>query len=160
TAIEIVAAEVCIAVSREDLKDAAFQLENGNVECAAAEVIDGDDTLLALLQAVREGGGGRLIHDPHDVQSGDPAGVFRGLALAVVEIRGDRDNGFSDLFTEEALGAGFQLLQDHRGDLRRREGFPADVKTNHAVFLAQLIGKVFKLVGDVGKTFSHETLDV
>src|SRR6185503_10015880 len=49
----------------------------------------------------------------------DAAGVLGGLALVVVEVRGDGDDGAVDRVAEIRLGVGLELLQDHRADLRR-----------------------------------------
>ena len=52
--VEIVAAEVGVAVGGFDLKDAVAQFEDGNVEGAAAEVVHGDLLVgAALVQAAR-----------------------------------------------------------------------------------------------------------
>ena len=40
--VDIIAAKAGVAVGREHLEHAVFQFEDGQVECAAAEVIDGD----------------------------------------------------------------------------------------------------------------------
>ena len=45
------------------------------------------------------------------------AGVLGRLALAVVEVRGDRDDGLRDLVAEVVLRDHLHLLQDHRADL-------------------------------------------
>jgi hypothetical protein len=71
--------------------DALAELEHGDVERPAAEVEDEDRVLGAfLVEAVREGRGGRLVDDAQDVEAGDLAGVLRRLALCVVEVRRDR----------------------------------------------------------------------
>ncbi len=91
--VEVVAAEVVVAVRRLDLEDALAELEHRHVERAAAEVEDEDRLLGALLvEAVGERGRGRLVDDPDDVQAGDLAGVLRRLTLGVVEVRGNRDH--------------------------------------------------------------------
>src|SRR6187551_3351796 len=53
-------------------------------------------------------------------EAGDAAGVLGRLALVVVEVRRDGDHRGVDGLAEIRLGVGLQLLQDHRGDLRRR----------------------------------------
>jgi hypothetical protein len=79
--VDVVAAEVGVAVRRADLEDALGDLEDRDVERAAAEVEDGD--LAALLLVEPEGQGGRrgLVDDALDGQPGDRAGVLGGLAL-------------------------------------------------------------------------------
>jgi hypothetical protein len=55
--VDVVAAEVGVAVGGDDLEDALMQLENGDIEGAAAEVVDGDEAVLLLVEAVGERGG-------------------------------------------------------------------------------------------------------
>ena len=67
--VDVVAAEPRVAVGREHLEDARVQLEDGNVERAAAEIVDRDLRALAEpVQAVGERGGGRLVDDALDVK--------------------------------------------------------------------------------------------
>ena len=95
--VEVVAAEVVVAVGGLHLEDALAELEHRHVERAAAEVEDEDRLVGALLvEAVRERRRGRLVDDPEDVQAGDAAGVLRRLALRVVEVRGDGDHRVGD----------------------------------------------------------------
>ena len=84
--VPVVAAEVGVAVGREDLEDAVGHVEDRDVEGAAAQVEDGDLLVLLLVEPVGQGGGGRLVDDPGHLEAGDLAGVLGGLALAVVEV--------------------------------------------------------------------------
>jgi hypothetical protein len=45
--VDVVAAEVGVAVGGDDFEDAVVELEDGDVEGAAAEVVDGDDAVFA-----------------------------------------------------------------------------------------------------------------
>src|SRR5690606_10155738 len=87
----------------------------------AAEVVDGDDLVLLFVQAVGEGGRGRLVDDAQDLEAGDAPRVLRRLALRIVEVRRDRDDRLRDLVAEVILRGLLHLLKDHRGDLRRAE---------------------------------------
>ena len=67
--VEVVAAEVVVAVRRLDLEDALAELEHRHVERAAAEVEDEDRLVAALLvEPVRERGRGRLVDDAEHVR--------------------------------------------------------------------------------------------
>ena len=50
--VDVVAAEMRVAVGGDDFEDAVVQLENGDVEGATTEVVDGDDAVLLLVEAV------------------------------------------------------------------------------------------------------------
>ncbi len=119
TLVEVVAAEVGVAVGGLDLEDAVAQLEDRDVERAAAQVVDGDLLVVLLVQAVGQGRRGRLVDDPLDLEAGDPAGVLGGLALGVVEVGRNGDHRLGDLLAQVGLGVGLELLQDHRADLGR-----------------------------------------
>ncbi len=94
--VDVVAAQMRVAVGGEDFEDAFLQFEDRDVEGAAAEIVDGDDAFLALVESVGERGGGGLVDQPQHFETGDASGVARGLSLRVVEVRGDRDDGFRD----------------------------------------------------------------
>ena len=69
--VEVVAAQVGVAVGRLHLEDALAQLQDRDIEGAAAQVIDGDALVLLLIQAIGQRGGGRLVDDALDFQAGD-----------------------------------------------------------------------------------------
>ena len=85
--VEVVAAEVRVAVGRLHLDDALADLEDRDVERAAAEVVDGDRLVLLLVEAVGQRRRRRLVDDAHHLEAGDLAGVLGRLALRVVEVR-------------------------------------------------------------------------
>ena len=90
--VEILAAQEGVAVGGLDLEDAVAQFQDGDVEGAAAQVEDGDLLVLLLVEAVGQGGRGRLVDDAQDVQSGDLAGILGCLALGIVEIGRNGDD--------------------------------------------------------------------
>ena len=134
--VEVVAAEVGVAVGGLDLEDAVAELEDRDVEGAAAEVVDGDLLVVLLVEAVGQGRRGRLVDDPQDVEAGDPAGVLGRLALGVVEVGRDGDDRLGDLLAEVGLGVGLELLEDHRADLGRRVGLASPTLTTTPSLLA------------------------
>ena len=131
--VEIFAAEEGVAVGRLHLEHAVADFENGNVERAAAEVIDRDGAGLALVEAVGERRRGRLVDDAQHFEAGDLAGVLGGLALCVVEIGRNGDDGLIDFRAEIGLRGLLHLLQDESGNLRRRIGLALDLDPGVAV---------------------------
>ena len=59
--VDVVAAEVGVAVGGDDLEDALVELEDGDVEGAAAEVVDGDEAVFLFVEAVGQGCGGGFV---------------------------------------------------------------------------------------------------
>ena len=120
THVEVFAAQERVAVRGLHLEHAVADLEHGDVERAAAEVIDRDGARLGLVEAVGERGRGRLVDDAQHLEAGDLAGVLGGLALRVVEICRNGDDRLLDLLAEVRFRGLLHLLQDERRNLRRR----------------------------------------
>ena len=159
--IEVVAAEVRVAVGRLDLDDAFADFEDRDVERAAAEVVDGDRLVLLLVEAVGERRGGRLVDDAHHLEAGDLAGVLGRLPLRVVEVRGHGDDRLGDRLTEVLLRGLLQLLQDHRGDFGRRVFLAVAPSTRASPFAAahDAVRHHLHFFGDLVELAAHEPLD-
>jgi hypothetical protein len=84
-------------------------------------------SLVALVQAVGQRGRGGLVDDAQDVEAGDLAGLLGGLALGVVEVRGNGDDRVGHRLTEVRLGVALELLQDAGADLLRGVLLAVDV---------------------------------
>ena len=144
--VDVVAAEMGVAIGREHLEHAVLDAEDRDVERAAAEVVDRDDAGVPLVEAVGQRRGGRLVDDPQHLEAGDAPGVARRRALRVVEVGRHRDDRAIDLVVEFALlgeirlGAALQLAQHERGDLRRRELAVAEADPHHAAALRRRRG--------------------
>ncbi|GER51585.1 NAD-specific glutamate dehydrogenase [Striga asiatica] len=125
--VEVLPAEVGVPRGGLHLEDPFLDREDGDVERAAAEVKDEHVALAAvggrgaLVEAVGDGGGGGLVDDAEDVEASDGAGVLGGLALGVVEVGGDGDDGVLGWGPEEGLGGLAHLGEDHGGDFFRGE---------------------------------------
>ena len=118
--VEVFAAEERVAVRRLHLEDAVADLEDRDVERAAAEVVDRDGLrFLLLVEAVGERRRRRLVDDAQHLEAGDLAGVLGRLALGVVEVGGNGDDGLRDRLAELGFGGLLHLLQDEGGDLLR-----------------------------------------
>ncbi len=120
--VEVFTPQEGVAIGRLHLEHAVADLQDGDVEGAAAEVVDRDGAGLLLVEAIGERGRGRLVDDAQHFEPGDLAGVLGGLALGVVEISGNGDDRLFDLLAEMGLSRLLHLLQDEGGNLRRRIG--------------------------------------
>ena len=158
---------VCMQNTRTYLEDAIVNREEGDVKGAAAEVED-EDVLLArlLVEAVGDRGRGRLVDDAHHIEARDGARVLGRLALRVVEVGRDGDDGILDLLAEEGLRRLLHLDEDHRRDLLRREGLRATGRLHLNIGLALVRDDLERpelhvvLDGRVGKTAADEALRV
>src|SRR5690349_9912214 len=83
--VDVVAAEMGVTVGGDDFEDALVEAEDRDIEGTAAEVVDGNDAVALLVEAVRERSRGGLVDKAQNFESGDAAGVFSGLALRIVE---------------------------------------------------------------------------
>ena len=87
----------------EHLEDAVLDAQDRDVERAAAEVVDGDEAGVPLVEAVGQRRRGRLVDDAQDLEAGDAAGVARRGALRVVEVGRHGDHRAIDLGIDLAL---------------------------------------------------------
>ena len=145
-----------VAVGGQDLDDAVSEVEQGDVERAAAQVEDEDLLLGALLvQAVGKGSGRGLVHDALDVEARDLAGVLGGLTLGIIEVGRDGDDGVRDL-----LGVGLHLCERHGAHLLSGVILALDVDDGTATLaLLDLIRHGLDLGGALGVLAAHEALD-
>ena len=117
--VEVLAAEERVPVGRFHFEQPVVDFQDGDIEGAAAKVIDGDGLAVLLVQAVGQGGRGRLVDDAQHFQARDLARVLGRLTLGVVEIGGNRDDRLRDGFPQIGFGGFLHLLKDHRADLGR-----------------------------------------
>ena len=158
--VDVVAAEVGVAVGGLDLDDPLSDLQDRDVEGAASEVEYGDGLVRLLVQAVRQSGGGRLVHQSQDLKARDLPGVLGGLPLRVVEVGGYGDHGLVHTFSQILLGGGPEFLKSHGRHLGRRVIFPSQFHTGVAIACgADPIGDHPDLFVHFVKLASHEALD-
>ena len=117
--VEVVAAQAGIAVGGQHFKHAVADLQEADIERAAAQVIHQNLLAALLVQAIGQGRGGGLVDDAQHFQARDAARVLGRLALAVAEVSGHGDDSLGDGFTQVALGVRLELLQDHGADFLR-----------------------------------------
>ena len=117
--VEVVTAESVVASGCKNFDNAVADLQNGNVEGAAAQIVDHDLLIIFFVQSVSKGCCRRLVDDTLYVQTGDLAGIFGSLTLCVGEVCRNRDYCFRHGLSQISFCVGFQLLEDHCGDLLR-----------------------------------------
>ena len=135
-------------------------MDQGYVKSAAAQVVDHDGLGLAVVQAVGQGRGGRLVDDALDFQPGDASGILGGLALGIVKVGRHRDDGLGDRLAKIGLGVRFEFLQDQGADLLGRIALAVNGHAAVTAHLALDAGDGARRVGDglaLGG-FAHQAL--
>src|SRR6266540_2844146 len=126
--VNVRSARLCISAGCEDLKDSSPEFHQCNVVCSASEAEDHDlHLLVSLVETVGETGSSRFVDYSVYLEACDFSGIFGCLALVVVEVGGNCDNGFLHWSSEKGLGVPFDLLEDERGYLLGSVLFPVDV---------------------------------
>ena len=109
-----------VSVGGHNCDNAVSDLNDGDVEGSAAQIVHHDLLLFLIVQAIGQSSCRGLVDDALYLQTGDLARVLGGLTLCVVEICGNRDHGLRDLLPQIALRVRFQLLQNHGRNLLGR----------------------------------------
>ena len=159
--VKIFTPEVGIAVGGHDFKNAVAELEDGDVKSTTTEVENDDFFVLFGLEAVGQGSGGRLVDDALNLEAGDFASIFGGLALRIIEIGWYSNDGFGDWLAEESLGVGFDFAEDHGGDFLWSVFFAIHFDSYAVALFDDFVRADFFVVGDffVGKFAADEALD-
>ena len=158
--VEVVTAEVRVAVCAEHFDQLVAHFEDRHVERATAEVEDTNLFVFLLFEAVSQSGSSRLVDDSRDFETSDLTGVFRRLSLSVIEISGNSDDRLIHLMAKIAFSRLFQFAKDHRRDFRRRVGLPASIHFHIVAGTANDFVRNELFFGrDFVMTASHETLD-
>ena len=111
--IEVFAAQERVAVCRLHLEDAVANLQYRNIKGATTEIVNRDGFCFRLLlQTVRKRARRRLIDDAQNLKAGNFAGVLGGLALGVIKVGRDGDDGLRNSLTELGFRRLFHLLQN------------------------------------------------
>ena len=130
--VEIVAAQHRIAAGGEHLEHPFFKPEDGNIESSAAEIVDRVKPLGALVETIGERGGGGLVNQPENLETGDPRRVLGRGPRRVVEIRRHGDHRLGYRAAERVLGALARGLENIRRNLDRTDRATGDQEPNHA----------------------------
>src|ERR1035438_6294138 len=159
--VDVVAAQVRVAVGGLYLEDAVAQFEDGDVERAAAKIVDGNGAFLGAIEAIGQRSRGRFIDQAQDVKACHAACVLGGLALRIVEVRRDGDNGLRDRLAEETFSIALELAQDVRGNFGGREPELAELNARDFTGLdivSQAERKETEFAADLFNAASHEAL--
>jgi len=106
-----------IARGGQDLKDTIIDRKEGDIESSTTEIVDDNLRFTALfVKTVGDGSSGGLVNDTEDLETGDGTGILGSLALGVVEVGRDGDDGMGDLLAEVSLSSLLHLGQYHGGD--------------------------------------------
>ena len=159
--VEVVAAEVGVAVGALNFEHAVAELEDGDIECAAAEVEYGNLlVLVGLVEAVGKGCCGGFVDDTLYGEACDFAGFLGGLALGVVEVGWHGDDGFGDALSEVVFGGLLHFLKNHCGDFLGSVFASVDVDAGGIVVAAyHTVGHALDFVLNLVVGFAHEALD-
>ena len=125
--VEVVAAEMGITSGGQNLQNALTDIQDGNIERTAAEVVYHDLLLGFLIYTVSQCCRSRLVDDTQNFQTCDLAGILGSLTLRVREVSRNGDNGLRYRLAEVCFRISLQLLQDHRGNLLRGVRLAVDV---------------------------------
>ena len=140
--VEVIAAQTVVAGGSQNLDDAVVDLQDGDIERTAAQVVDHDLLGLLFIHTVGQSRSGGLVDDPLDIQTRDLAGVLGSLTLRVGEICGNGDDRLGYGAAQVSLSIRLELLEDHGADLLRRVGL--------AVHVHLVVGAHLPLDGDDG----------
>src|SRR5690606_21708632 len=136
--------------------------DDGDIESTTTQVVDRDHGVTALLvHAISQGRSSGLVDDALDFQTGDTAGVFGGLTLAVIEVCRYGDDRLGDRLTQVIFRSLLHLFQHFGRNLRRghflRTGFDPGITIVGLDDLVRHAGDVF-LDFVVGELAADQTL--
>ena len=157
--IDVVAAKVRVAIRGLHFNDALADLEHRNIKRAAAKVINGDGLVLALVEPISQSRRRGLIDDALNIQSGDLSGILSRLPLCIIKVSRHRDHRLGHFLAEVVFRRLLQLLQNHRGDLRRGVFLPLRQNRNVVAIALNLIWDHLQLFANLVIAASHKPLD-
>ena len=88
------------------------QTQDGDVECAAAQIEHGINAFAGVVEAVSNGRCGGFVDQAQNIQARQLRGIFSGLALGVVKVSGHSDHGTVQVVVEGVFGAVAQRGQN------------------------------------------------
>ena len=108
----------------QNFNDVIANLDDGNIECAATQVVHHNLLGRAVVQTVRQRSTRGFINNTQYIQAGNTTCIFGCLTLRIVEISRYRDNGIGNIPTQILLGISAHFTQDHGRDFLGSERLP------------------------------------
>lgn len=142
--VEILTTKVSVTGSCQNLENTLVDGQQGHIEGTTTKIVDNDVALLvSLVKTVGNGGRSGLVNDTEDVETGNDTGVLGGLALSVVEVGGNGNNGVGDLLAQVRLGNLLHLAENDGRDFFGSEGLisTADLDLNNRLVVLVLDGE-------------------
>ena len=158
--VDIIAAKMRVAVRCEDFENAIVQLQDRDIEGAAAEIIDGYDSLFALIEAVGERCRGGFVHQPQILRAPAMRPASRvAWALRVVEAwRAPVMTAFVTGPPSAIFGILLQLAKNESRDLGWRERLLCPSSTRITCFAAfgDAEREELQLILHIGHAATHQ----
>lgn len=86
--VKVLTTKVGVTGGSQDLEDTVVDGQERNIKSTTTKIVDNDLALaISLIQTVGNSGGGGLVDDSEDVQTGNDTGVLGGLTLVVLPSR-------------------------------------------------------------------------
>ena len=92
-----------IAVGGQNLNDTVTDLDDGNIEGTAAQVVNQDLLFFLIIKAVSQSCCGRLVDDTLYIKACNLSGVLCCLTLCIIEVSMNRNNCLRYFLTKIAL---------------------------------------------------------
>ena len=111
TLVEILTTKMGVTGGGENLKDTLVNRQERDIESTTTKVVDDDLALaISLIKTVRDSGGSGLVDNAEDVETGNDTSILGGLALVIVEVGGDGNDGVGNLLAEVGLSGFLHLF--------------------------------------------------
>jgi len=160
--IKVITTQEGISGSGLHLEDALAHIQDGNIKCTTAKIIDGNNFILLFIQSIRQGRSRWFVNDTQNFKPGNFPGILGGIALGVVKVSRNGNHRLGDWFTQICLRVSFQFGKNHGGNFRR--GIFLAIQNNAHVSVGCL-GYFIRHTPDGALNFRiviftpHETLD-
>ena len=153
--VPVFAAQFMVAARHENFDTLGTDGDHADIERPAAQVVhENRFSFSARLDAVRQGGGDRLVDDIEHIQPGEASGVFRGGPLRVVEVGRDGDHHVLNRGSDILLRLLDKRLQDDGRDFLGLERFAFEFEEKLVVAAHEPFHELDHALGfDLGHVF-------